>query len=159
MDVYWLMVGGQDPVAYLKKYPDRFKVLHIKDEYVIGESGKLDFEAIFKQFYRNGYEDWFVEMEGKMPPEQREQNLARMEQMKQQQSQGGQRQASQGGAQGMARPAAQAGAPSQGRSAGQGAPAQGPGQRDPKAVAEQLKTSLDGIKQSADYLLKSAFVK
>ena len=32
MDVYWITIGGQDPVAYLKKYSDRFKVLHIKDE-------------------------------------------------------------------------------------------------------------------------------
>jgi sugar phosphate isomerase/epimerase len=32
MDVYWITTGDQDPVAYLKKYSDRFKVLHIKDE-------------------------------------------------------------------------------------------------------------------------------
>ena len=76
MDVYWITVGGQDPVAYLKKYPTRFKVLHIKDEYVIGESGTLDFKAIFKQFYKNGYKDWFVEMEAKMTPEQRKQSVA-----------------------------------------------------------------------------------
>ncbi len=72
MDVYWTTVGGQDPVAYLKKYPNRIKVLHIKDDYVLGESGKIDYKAIFKQFYKNGNEDWFVEMEGKMTPEQRE---------------------------------------------------------------------------------------
>jgi sugar phosphate isomerase/epimerase len=29
MDVYWVTVGGQDPVVYLKKYPGRFKVLII----------------------------------------------------------------------------------------------------------------------------------
>jgi sugar phosphate isomerase/epimerase len=69
MDVYWITIGGQDPVAYLKKYPDRFKVLHIKDEYVVGESGKINYGAIFNQFYKNGHEDWFVEMEGKMTPE------------------------------------------------------------------------------------------
>jgi sugar phosphate isomerase/epimerase len=150
MDVYWITVGGQDPVAYLKKYSDRFKVLHIKDEYVVGESGKVDYKAIFKQFYKNGYKDWFVEMEAKMTKEQLEQNLARMEQMKQRQ--GGQQPAQQ--------PAApQAGATGQQRPAGQGAPPAGFGQRDPKAVAEQLKTSLEGIKQSADYLLKSSFVK
>jgi hypothetical protein len=152
------MVGGQDPVAYLKKYPTRFKVLHIKDEYVVGESGKLNYEAIFNQFYKNGYEDWFVEMEAKMTKEQMEQNLARMEQMKQRQAQGGQQAGPQGGAPGQARPAAQGGAPGQGRPAGQGAQA-GRGQQNPQAQAEQLKTSLEGIKQSADYLLKSAFVK
>lgn len=65
MDVYWVTMGGQDPVAYLKKYPNRFKVLHIKDDYVIGESGKINYKAIFEQFYKNGNEDWFVEIEEK----------------------------------------------------------------------------------------------
>ena len=150
MDVYWITVGGQDPVAYLKKYADRFKVLHIKDEYVVGESGKIDYKSIFKQFYKNGYKDWFVELEAKMTREQIEQNLVRMEQMKQRQ--GGQQPAQQA--------APQAGTPGQQRPAGQGAPPAGfGGQRDPKVVAEQLKTSLEGIKLSADFLLKSSFVK
>jgi hypothetical protein len=43
---------------------------------------------------------------------------------------------------------------------GQGAPPPpGIGPQDPKTVAEQLKTSLEGIKQSAEYLNKSGFVK
>jgi len=163
MDVYWITVGGQDPVAYLKKYPTRFKVLHIKDEYVVGESGKLNYEAIFKQFYANGYEDWFVEMEAKMTKEQLEANLARMEQMKQRQAAGGQQAGQQGNAPGQARPAGQTGqqggapAGSQGQAAG--APGMGRPAPDPKAQAEMLKTSLEGIKQSADYLMKASFVK
>ena len=64
MDVYWTTRGGKDPVAYLQQYPDRIKMLHIKDDFVIGESGKIDFEAIFKQFYKNGYKDFVVEQEG-----------------------------------------------------------------------------------------------
>jgi len=159
MDVYWITVGGQDPVAYLKKYPTRFKVLHIKDEYVIGESGKINYQAIFKQFYKNGFKDWFVEMEAKMTEEQKVQSLARMEQMKQrqggvqtaqqQQPPQGQRPA-QGG-----QPGQQAGAPPQG---GQGAPG-GFGQRDPQAQAAMLKESLEGIRLSAEYLNKAKFVK
>lgn len=145
MDVYWITIGGQDPVAYLKKYSDRFKVLHIKDEYVVGESGQINYKAIFKQFYKNGYNDWFVELEAKMTKEQIQQNLARMEQTKQRQ--GGQQVSQPAAPQGQARPA------------GQGARPAGGGQRDPKVVAEQLKTSLEGIKLSADYLLKSSFVK
>jgi sugar phosphate isomerase/epimerase len=31
MDVYWVKQGGADPVALLNKYPDRFKMLHLKD--------------------------------------------------------------------------------------------------------------------------------
>jgi sugar phosphate isomerase/epimerase len=147
MDVYWITVGGQDPVAYLQKYPARFKVLHIKDEYVVGETGKINFEGIFKQFYKNGYEDWFVEMEAKMTPEQRAQTMAMMEQMTKRMS--GQQTAPQAGAPPQAGAAPQAGAP----------PAGAPPQPNPAAQAEQLKTSLEGIKLSAEYLMKASFVK
>lgn len=162
MDVYWVTVGGQDPVAYLKKYPDRFKVLHIKDDYVIGESGNIDFKAIFTQFYQNGHKDWFVEMEAKMTPEQRAQSLAMMDQMMKRMS--GETPASPGagqpGQQPQARPQGQAqGQPQANRPQGAAAPAGFGGSRDPQAIAEQLKTSLQGIKESADYLLKADFVK
>ena len=63
LDVYWCTMGEKDPVEYLKKYADRIKMLHIKDEFVIGESGKINFEGIFKQFYKNGYKDFVVEIE------------------------------------------------------------------------------------------------
>lgn len=63
LDVYWCTMGEKNPVEYLKKYADRIKMLHIKDEFVIGESGKIDFENIFKQFYKNGYSDFVVEIE------------------------------------------------------------------------------------------------
>ena len=79
MDVYWTTRGGKDPVEYLKKYPKRIQMLHIKDDLVIGDSGKIDFEAIFKQFYKNGFKDYVVEQE--MPYDKnstREQNLGRM---------------------------------------------------------------------------------
>jgi sugar phosphate isomerase/epimerase len=147
MDVYWVTIGGQDPVTYLKKYPDRFKVLHIKDEYVVGESGKINYEAIFNQFYKNGHEDWFVEMEAKMTKEQREQSMAMMEAMKKIQSQGG-----------TMKDLMAEMAKNQPKD-GKGAPPPGFGPQDPKVVAEQLKTSLKGIKQSAGYLMKSDFVK
>lgn len=153
MDVYWITVGGQDPVTYLKKYSGRFKLLHIKDEYVVGESGKINYEAIFNQFYKNGHQDWFVEMEAKMTKEQREQSMAMMEAMKKIQSQGGTMQDL------MAEMAKNRPQEGKGDKPGQGAPPAGFGTQDPKVVAEQLKTSLEGIKQSADYLMKSSFVK
>jgi sugar phosphate isomerase/epimerase len=31
MDVFWTAAGGQDPIALLDKYPNRYKMLHIKD--------------------------------------------------------------------------------------------------------------------------------
>lgn len=64
MDVYWAVMGQQDPVEYLKKYPDRIRVLHIKDRAVLGQSGLMNFEQIFKQAYANGLKDYFVELEG-----------------------------------------------------------------------------------------------
>ncbi len=64
MDVYWAVMGQQDPVEYISKYGDRMKVLHIKDRYVLGDSGMMNFEQIFKHFYANGHRDYFVEMEG-----------------------------------------------------------------------------------------------
>ncbi len=150
MDVYWITIGGQDPVAYLKKYPTRFLALHIKDEYVLGESGKINFQAIFNQFYKNGHNVWFVEMEGKMTKEEREKSMAMMEAMKGVQAKGGTMQDM------MAemsknQPKDKDGKPVQPTGFG--------GPKDPKVVAEELKTSLDGLKQSADFLIKSDFVK
>jgi len=31
MDVFWIKHPGQDPLALLKKYPNRFKLMHLKD--------------------------------------------------------------------------------------------------------------------------------
>ena len=63
LDVYWCNKGGKSPVVYLQKYPERIKILHIKDEFVIGESGTIDFKSIFKQFYKNRMNDYGVEIE------------------------------------------------------------------------------------------------
>ena len=66
MDVYWTVMGQNDPVEYMQKHKDRIKVLHIKDRAVLGQSGMMNFEMIFKQMYANGIADYFVELE-KMP--------------------------------------------------------------------------------------------
>lgn len=63
LDVYWCTKGDKDPVEYLKKYPNRIEILHIKDDFVIGESGTIDFKKIFKQFYKNGMKEYVVEIE------------------------------------------------------------------------------------------------
>lgn len=64
MDVYWAVIGQQDPVEYLQKYKDRIRLLHIKDRFVLGQSGMMNFEMIFKQANANGLTDYFVEIEG-----------------------------------------------------------------------------------------------
>lgn len=79
MDVYWTTRGGKDPVEYLKKYPERIQMLHIKDDLVIGDSGKIDFESIFTEFYKNGWKDYVVEQEMPYNKEaSREENFATM---------------------------------------------------------------------------------
>lgn len=66
MDVYWTVMGQNDPVEYMRKHPDRIKVLHIKDRAVLGQSGMMNFDMIYQQMYANGIQDYFVELE-KMP--------------------------------------------------------------------------------------------
>jgi sugar phosphate isomerase/epimerase len=31
MDIYWTSAGGASPIEYLKKYPNRYKLMHLKD--------------------------------------------------------------------------------------------------------------------------------
>lgn len=63
MDVYWTARGGSDAVDYMRKHPDRIKILHIKDTKILGQSGLLNFENIFNQMYASGIQTFFVEME------------------------------------------------------------------------------------------------
>lgn len=64
MDVYWTVMGQNDPLEYFKKYAGRFPVLHIKDRKVLGQSGMMNFKNIFTKAYENGLDEFFVELEG-----------------------------------------------------------------------------------------------
>ena len=68
MDVYWAVVGGVSPVEYMKKYPGRFEILHIKDKYEIGQSGMVGFEPIFRNFGTAGTRGYIVELEQASTP-------------------------------------------------------------------------------------------
>ena len=63
MDVYWTVMGQNDPLEYFAKYPDRFPVLHIKDRSILGQSGMMNFENIFTKAYGNGLDEFYVELE------------------------------------------------------------------------------------------------
>jgi len=63
MDVYWTVMGQNDPLEYFEKYPNRIQVLHIKDRSVLGQSGMMNFENIFKKAYSTGISDYYVELE------------------------------------------------------------------------------------------------
>lgn len=64
MDVYWTVMGQQDPLDYFEKYAGRFPVLHIKDRSVLGQSGMMNFENIFTKAYEKGLDEFYVEIEG-----------------------------------------------------------------------------------------------
>ncbi len=64
MDVYWTVMGQNDPVEYFEKHAGRFPILHIKDRAVLGQSGMMNFETIFKKAYENGLDEYYVEIEG-----------------------------------------------------------------------------------------------
>jgi sugar phosphate isomerase/epimerase len=55
MDVYWVTFAGADPKAYLRQYPTRFAMLHLKDsagppdnKMVDVGTGKIDFAGILR---------------------------------------------------------------------------------------------------------------
>ena len=64
LDVYWTVMGQNDPVEWMEKYPDRIKLLHIKDRWELGASGMMNFENIFNTANKNGVLSFFVELEG-----------------------------------------------------------------------------------------------
>ena len=54
LDLYWTVKGGQDPIAYMDKYPGRVRLVHVKDATAAPDramvdvgSGTIDFRGIF----------------------------------------------------------------------------------------------------------------
>jgi sugar phosphate isomerase/epimerase len=74
MDIYWVVTAGQDPIAWIDKYPGRFKLSHIKDRKkgaplsdrdasVILGTGSIDFKKILKEAGKKGMDYYIVEQE------------------------------------------------------------------------------------------------
>ncbi len=79
MDVFWTQFGGGDPVALLKKYGDRWKLLHLKDmkhgiekdltggtdvEYNVPlGTGQIDMKGILMEARKIGIAHYFIEDE------------------------------------------------------------------------------------------------
>lgn len=63
MDVYWTVMGQNDPLEYFEKYAGRFPILHIKDRSILGKSGMMNFENIFNKAYEIGLDEFYVELE------------------------------------------------------------------------------------------------
>ena len=79
MDVFWVQFGGGDPVQLLKKYGDRWKLIHLKDlrkgtkkdltgltgpenNVPLGE-GELDIPGILREANKIGIKHFFIEDE------------------------------------------------------------------------------------------------
>ena len=74
MDLGWVLVGGKDPVAMMKKYADRIDLLHVKDmvadatapvgyRSVEVGSGLIDWKSVFTTAHKIGVKGYFVEQE------------------------------------------------------------------------------------------------
>jgi sugar phosphate isomerase/epimerase len=68
LDIYWVKKGKADPVDFLKKYRDRYPILHIKDmapgpemDFACPGSGIIDFPSVFSEAAAQGIEHYFVE--------------------------------------------------------------------------------------------------
>lgn len=79
MDIFWIYFGGGDPVALLKKYGSRWKLMHVKDmrkgtvkdltgltsqenDVPLG-TGELNLPAILKEAKKVGIKHYFIEDE------------------------------------------------------------------------------------------------
>jgi sugar phosphate isomerase/epimerase len=64
MDVYWTTQGGHTPMEYFNKYPNRFELLHIKDEKELGGADSvMDFDTLFQNVDNSGVKYLIVEVE------------------------------------------------------------------------------------------------
>lgn len=99
LDVFWAKQGGAEPVALLKKYPTRFKLLHLKDRrpgtqgnqngradvesnVVLGQ-GDVGIAAIMKTAKALGIKHALIEDESSRAVEQVPQSLAYLRSLKQ----------------------------------------------------------------------------
>jgi sugar phosphate isomerase/epimerase len=98
MDVFWVVHAGQDPVALLTKYGNRFQLTHLKgmrdstptglltghsdvtNDVPIG-TGKIVFPPILKAAEKAGVKYHFIEDESPQPEEQIPQSLRYLEQV------------------------------------------------------------------------------
>ena len=55
--------AGRNPIDFLHQYKSRIKVLHVKDDDIIGASGKVDFQELFTVAAKYGIYEPIVEIE------------------------------------------------------------------------------------------------
>jgi sugar phosphate isomerase/epimerase len=74
MDIFWVVAGGADPVEWMKKYKNRFRLCHVKDRSKtpgpnegknscdLGK-GSIDYDTVLKTALKNGIQYYIVEQE------------------------------------------------------------------------------------------------
>jgi sugar phosphate isomerase/epimerase len=99
MDIFWIQFGGGDPVSLLKKYGNRWKLLHLKDmrkgtskdltgstsvenDVSLG-TGEINIPAILKEAKRIGIAHYFIEDESNYVNEHVPQSIAYLRSLKQ----------------------------------------------------------------------------
>ena len=98
MDVFWMQFGGGNPVALLKKYGDRWKLVHLKDmrkgtiKNLTGLSspendvplgtGEIDIPGILKEAKKIGIGHYFIEDESNFVDEQVPQSIIYLKSLK-----------------------------------------------------------------------------
>jgi sugar phosphate isomerase/epimerase len=74
MDLYWIVKGGGDPLAYFSRYPGRFPLVHVKGRDPNGNmspvaaDNAIDWRAIFAQSGEAGIRHYFVEHDDPSSP-------------------------------------------------------------------------------------------
>jgi sugar phosphate isomerase/epimerase len=98
MDIMWIQFGGGDPVELLKKYGNRWKLMHLKDmrkgikkdltgltspenDVAIG-TGELDIPAILREAKKAGIRHYFIEDESSNIIEQVPQSIGYLKSLK-----------------------------------------------------------------------------
>ena len=92
MDVFWIVHGGQDPVALLKKYPTRWELMHLKgmregtptglltgetdvrNDVALG-TGKIDYAPVLREAKAIGIRWYFIEDESPSSEQQIPQSI------------------------------------------------------------------------------------
>ena len=86
LDVFWMVHGGADPLSYLKKFPGRFELMHLKElrHDIPGNNtglapdatsvslgrGVTNWPVLLRQAVKSGVKKYYIEDESKNATDQ-----------------------------------------------------------------------------------------
>lgn len=74
MDLFWIVKGGADPLAYFDRYPGRFPLVHVKGRdkngqmAEVGADNSINWKALFAKSEQAGIQHYFVEHDNPNAP-------------------------------------------------------------------------------------------